>query len=205
MFRGIMPGTLYIYIYPKELKMTKSTKERAIADEVIINKIYLVREQKVMIDRDLAILYGVETRVLKQAVRRNVSRFPEDFMFEMSKIEFANWRSQNVTSNADKQGLRYAPFCFTEPGVTMLSCVLNSESAITVNIRIIRVFTKLREMLLTHKDILLKLAKVENELIQQGTRTAKNEENIAMIFAALKKLLTPPNPPREPIGFKVRK
>lgn len=185
--------------------MAKAKSEIAVADEVIMNKIYMVRGQKVMIDRDMAGLYGVETRVLKQAVRRNINRFPEDFMFEMSKTEFENWRSQNVTSNEDKQGLRYAPFCFTEQGVTMLSCILNSERAIAVNIRIIRIFTKLREMLLTHKDILLKLEKIEKELIKQGSRTAKNEENIEMVFSALKKLLNPPNPSREPIGFRVRK
>ncbi len=161
----------------------------------------MVRGQKVMIDRDLAVLYGVETRVLKQAVRRNSNRFPEDFMFEMNKTEFENWRSQFVISNEDKQGLRYAPFCFTEQGVTMLSCILNSERAIVVNIRIIRIFTKLREMLLTHKDILIKLEKIEKELIKQGSRTSENEENIELIFSALKQLLNPPNPPREPIGF----
>src|SRR6187431_2124688 len=117
-----------------------------------------------MIDRDLADLYGVETRALKQAVRRNLSRFPGDFMFEMNKEEFEIWRSQNVTSNEDKLGLRHSPFCFTEQGVTMLSCILNSDRAIEVNIRVIRIFTKLREMLLTHKDILIKLEKIEKEL-----------------------------------------
>ena len=185
--------------------MAKAQNEIVPADEVIMNKIYMVRGQKVMIDRDLAGLYGVETRVLKQAVRRNTNRFPEDFMFEMNKTEFKNWRSQNVTSNEDKQGLRYAPFCFSEQGVTMLSCILNSERAIAVNIRIIRIFTKLREMLLTHKDILIKLEKIEKELIKQSGRTVKNEEDIELIFSALKKLLNPTNPPREPIGYKVHK
>ena len=89
-----------------------------------------------MIDRDLAELYGVETKRLKEAVRRNASRFPSDFMFEMNKEEFEDWRTQNATSKEDKQGLRYAPFCFTEQGVTMLSCVLSSERAIMVNIQI---------------------------------------------------------------------
>src|SRR5450755_1253752 len=97
------------------------------------------------------------------------------------------------------------PYAFTEQGVAMLSSVLNSDRAIEVNIRIIRIFTKLRAMLLTHKDILLKLEKIEKELIQQGGRTAKNEEHIEMIFTVLKKLLNLPNPPREPIGFKVHK
>ena len=135
--------------------MAKKKTEIAIPQEIILNKIYEIRGQKVMLDRDLAELYGVETKVLKQAVRRNIQRFPEDFMFEMLKDEFQNWRSQFVTSNSEKMGLRYTPFCFTEQGVTMLSCVLNSQRAIEVNIQIIRTFTKMREMILTHKDILM--------------------------------------------------
>ena len=182
--------------------MAKAAKMIAVADEAIMNKIYLIRGQKIMIDRDLAELYEVETKRLKEAVRRNSSRFPHDFMFEMNKKEFEIWRTQNATSKEDKQGLRYAPFCFSEQGVTMLSCVLNSDRAIEVNIRIIRIFTKLREMLLAHKDILIKLENIEKELIQQGYRTTKNEEHIEMIFNALKKLLNPPAGPRERIGFK---
>lgn len=109
--------------------MVKSTKLITATNGIIMNKIYMIRGQKVMIDRDLAELYEVETKRLKEAVRRNENRFPKDFMFEMNKKEFANWRSQFATSNEDKQGLRYAPFCFTEQGVTMLSCVLNSDRA----------------------------------------------------------------------------
>ena len=101
------------------------------SDEKVINKIYVIRGQKVMLDRDLGEMYGIETKVLKQAVKRNKDRFPKDFMFEMSKKEFGNWRSQFVTSNsADIMGLRYAPYCFTEQGVAMLSSVLNSPVAI---------------------------------------------------------------------------
>ncbi len=107
-----------------------------------------------MIDRDLAELYEVETKRLKEAVRRNINQFPKDFMFEMNKKELENWRTQNVSSKEDKQGLRYAPLCFTEQGVTMLSCVLNSDRAVDVNIQIIRIFTKMKEMLMTDKDIL---------------------------------------------------
>jgi len=125
----------------------------AIPEETIISKIYQIRGQKVMIDRDLAELYGLATKALKQAVKRKIERFPEDFMFVMTDDEFQNWRSQFVTSNSERMGLRYSPFCFTEQGVTMLSCVLNSKKAIETNIRIIRVFTKMREMLLTHQDI----------------------------------------------------
>jgi len=175
--------------------MAKLTKPMAVADEVIMNKIYLVRGQKVMIDRDLAELYGVETKRLKEAVRRNITRFPPDFLFEMDKEEFENWRTQNATSKEDKQGLRYAPFCFTEQGVTMLSCVLNSERAIAVNIQIIRIFTRIREMLLTHKDILLQLEKIERKLGQ-------HDEDIQLIFDYLKQLLNPPQEPRPRVGFR---
>jgi len=168
----------------------------AIPDEVIISKIHLIRDQKVMIDRDLAALYGVETKALKQAVKRNLERFPKDFMFEMSKEEFEDWRSQIVTSNSDKMGLRYAPYCFTEPGVTMLSCVLNSKRAIEVNIKIIRVFSRLKEMVLTHKDILLKLEKLEHQSV-------KNSTEIQIIFNALRQLLSPPKVPRRKVGFKI--
>lgn len=167
-----------------------------LADEVIMTKIYVLRGRKIMLDRDLAELYGVETKVLKQAVRRNTERFPEDFMFEMNKEEFENWRSQFVTSKeGDKKGLRYAPFCFTEQGVTMLSCILNSKRAITINIQIIRIFAKLREMIIAHKDILLKLQQLEKKV-------ASHDENIQMIFGALRKLLNPPQAPRRRIGFR---
>lgn len=177
--------------------MAKTIKKIiGIADEVIINRIYFVRGQKIMLDRDLAELYGVETKVLKQAVRRNMKRFPEDFMFEMNKEEFENWRSQIVTSNeGDKKGLRYPPFCFTEQGVTMLSCILNSKRAITINIQIIRIFAKLREMIITHKDILLKLEQLEKKV-------TSHDENIQRIFGALKQLLNPPQQPRRRIGFR---
>jgi hypothetical protein len=175
--------------------MTQKESTLIVPDEVIVSQIYLIRGQKVMIDRDLAALYGVDTRSLKQAVRRNAERFPEDFMFEMSKDEFENWRSQNVTSKDDQLGLRHPPFCFTEQGVTMLSCILNSSIAIQVNIRIIRVFTRLREMLLTHKNILVKLEQLEKQVVQ-------NSEDIRMIFAALKELLIQPETPRPRIGFR---
>jgi hypothetical protein len=176
--------------------MAKSTTTMAIADEVILNKIYLVRGQKVMIDRDLAELYGVETKVLKQAVRRNMNRFPPDFLFEMDKEEFENWRSHFVTSKQDKQGLRYAPFCFTEQGVTMLSCVLNSERAIAVNIQIIRIFTRMWEMVMTNQDILLKLEQLERQTLQ-------NTDDIQVVFDQLKQFLIPvEQAERRWIGFR---
>ena len=159
--------------------MSDSIKSIAIPDEVIISRIYLIRGQRVMIDRDMAELYGVETKRLKEAVRRNIERFPEDFMFEMTKEEFENWRSQFATSKSDMLGLRYAPFCFTEQGVTMLSCVLNSQRAINMNIRIIRIFTRMREMLLTHKDILLSLEKMERTL-------SSHDDKIMLLFEYIK-------------------
>jgi phage regulator Rha-like protein len=177
-------------------------KAIVLAEEVIISKIYLIRKQKVMLDRDLAELYGVETKVLKQAVRRNISRFPLDFMFEMTPKELEDWRSQNVTSKEDRQGLRYAPFCFTEQGVTMLSCILNSERAIAVNIQVIRVFARMRELLLTHKDILIKLEQIEKTLLQHDGRMTRHEEQILLIFEALKQLLNPPSEHRPRVGFR---
>jgi ORF6N domain len=176
--------------------MAKVTKPIAVVEEGIISKIYLIRGQKVMIDRDLAELYGVDTKRLKEAVRRNISRFPSDFLFEMKQKEFTNWRSQFASSKEDKQGLRYAPFCFTEQGVAMLSSVLNSERAIKVNIQIMRIYAKMREVLMTNKDILLKLEQLERQVVQ-------NSDDIQMIFTALKQLLMPPEQAnRQRIGFK---
>ena len=149
--------------------MGKTDKSNAIAipEEVLINKIFVIRGHKVMIDRDLAELYDVETRILNQAVRRNEKRFPIDFMFQMSKVEMEDWKSQIVISNSEKMGLRKLPLVFTEQGVAMLSSVLNSERAIMVNIQIIRVFTKMRELLITNKEILQKLEMIEKRDIEQ--------------------------------------
>ncbi|MEK7150348.1 MAG: ORF6N domain-containing protein, partial [Patescibacteria group bacterium] len=134
--------------------MEKSKKEIiAIPNERIIKGIFLIRGKKVMIDRDLANLYGVETRSLNQAVRRNADRFPADFMFQLNQQETNIWKSQIVMSTAEKKGLRKKPLVFTEQGVAMLSSVLNSKRAIMVNIQIIRTFTQLRELLSTHKDL----------------------------------------------------
>ncbi len=166
-----------------------------ISDEIIVNKIYFIRGFKVMIDRDLAEMYGVETKRLKESVRRNIERFPEDFMFEMTEDELTNWRTQIATSNSDKMGLRYPPFCFTELGVAMLSSILNSNIAIQVNIQIIRTFNKMKEALLAHKDILLSIEKMEKDVTQ-------NKQDIALIFDTLKQLLNPPQQERRMIGFK---
>ena len=171
-----------------------------IPNEVILNKIYELRGQKVMLDRDLSELYGVETRVLKQAVRRNAKRFPSDFMFEMTKEEFEYWRSQFVTSKEDRKGLRYAPFCFTEQGVTMLSCVLNSERAIAVNILIVRTFTKMREMLSDKLSMQLYIEQIKRQL-------ENHNKNIELVFNYLDELLEKQNnpEPRKQIGFKPSK
>lgn len=147
-----------------------------------------------MLDRDLAELYGVETKALKQAVRRNIARFPEDFMFEMTKEELP-LRSQIVTSKEARGGTRYMPFCFTEQGVTMLSCVLNSERAIHVNIQIIRIYTRIREMVLLHKDVSLLIEQVEKKLLKQ-------DQKIEVLFTYLSKFLEKEDQPRTEIGFK---
>jgi hypothetical protein len=129
--------------------------------EIITNKIHIIRNQKVMIDYDLATLYEIETKVLKQSVKRNIERFPEDFIFELTKVEFDNLRSQIVTSNYG--GMRYLPFAFTEQGVAMLSGVLKSEKAIKINIAIMRTFVILRNSLLNLEEITSKVKEIENQ------------------------------------------
>ena len=165
-----------------------------IHEGIITNKIYIIRNQKVMIDRDLAELYGVETRVLKQAVKRNIERFPEDFMFELSNEEFTNWRSQYVTSSHG--GNRYIPFAFTEQGVAMLSSVLNSKKAIEVNIKIIRVFTKIRQSLSDNLNLAIEIEEIKKKLTSQS-------KNIELVFSYLDKLFDKKeNLKRTKIGFK---
>jgi len=183
--------------------MVKVNNPIGLLEERVINKIYLIRGKKLMLDFELAEMYAVETKQLKRQVKRNTERFPKDFMFELTQKEFKNLRCQFGSSSWG--GTRYMPIAFTEQGVAMLSSVLNSSTAIEVNIQIIRVFSKMRELLLTHKDILLKLEQVEKKMIQQDGKMKEYEEAIQAIFVALKKLLNPPNPPREPIGFKVAK
>lgn len=174
--------------------MAKAHNIISVADEVIMNKIYVVRGQKVMIDRDLAELYGVETRRLKEQVNRNISRFPDHYMFELTKEEYESLRSQNAIL---KQGAhaKYLPYAFTEHGVLMLANVLKSGRAIEMSIKVIDVFVKLREMLLTNKDILLKLEQLENKV-------SGHDENIKLIFEYLKQLVNPPQVARKRIGFK---
>ncbi len=161
--------------------------------EIIEKKIYLIRGHKVMLDRDLAELYEVETRVLNQAVRRNIERFPEDFMFSLTRDEIMNL-SQIVISSR----IKHAPnvFVFTEQGVAMLSGVLNSGRAIQVNIAIMRTFVKLREMLSANKELAHKLTLIEN-------RIEKHDGEIKVIFNAIRQLMVPPETPKKkPIGFR---
>lgn len=157
----------------------KDKEQSMIPEEAIISKIYLIRGIKVMLDRDLATLYGVETKRLKEAVRRNLSRFPDDFMFELTKEEFRKWRDEFISTSSDKMGLRYAPFAFTEHGVLMLASVLNSERAIQVNIQIVRIFNKMQEMILTHKDLFIELDKMKQQL-------SEHDEKILIVFEYLK-------------------
>lgn len=168
-----------------------------ISEETISDKIYFIRNQKVMLDRDLATLYGIETKRLKEQVKRNISRFPEDFMFELNKSEFENWRSQFVTSNSDKMGLRYAPMAFTEHGVLMLSSVLNSDKAIQTNIQIMRIFTKVRQMFLDTTNLKIDIMQIQKKL-------ENHDKNIELVFSYLDELSEKKEDvkPRTKIGYK---
>lgn len=152
-----------------------------IAAQVIIDRVHIIRGMKVMLDRDLAEMYSVPTSALNQAVKRNNKRFPSDFMFQLTIVEFESLISQNVISKIQgRGGIRKLPYAFTEQGVAMLSSVLNSETAIQVNIRIIRVFTKMKQLLLDNKDLYLKIEKIENKM-------TAHDEVIQIIFVILKK------------------
>lgn len=159
--------------------------------ERISEKIFLLRGKKVMLDRDLAGLYGVETRTLKQAVRRNDKRFPEDFMFVLTKEELNHWKSQSVISKSDKMGLRHPPMAFTEQGVAMLSGVLKSDRAVEVNIAIMRAFVRMRELLASHEQLKTKLEELE----------AKYDEQFSLVFEAIRQLLAEDDKPKRRIGF----
>ena len=172
----------------------------AIPEEIILNQIFIVRGQKVMIDRNLATLYGVETKVLKRQVKRNIERFPDDFMFELTKTELENWRCQFGTSNSsDKMGLRYSPYVFTEQGFAMLSSILNSQRAINVNIQIIRTFTRLRQTLTDNSELRQAIEDIKR-------KTDNNTKNIELVFQYLDELLEKKEDPqpRNPIGYKIK-
>jgi hypothetical protein len=150
-----------------------------VSDEIVMQKIYMIRGRNVMLDQDLAELYDVETKRLNEQVKRNISRFPDDFLFQLNKEEFNNLKSQFATSSWG--GRRTPPLAFTDYGVLMLSSVLYSDRAIKVNIQIIRIFTKMREMLLAHKDVVSQLEHIQNKL-------AEHDNNILLIFEYIKQL-----------------
>ncbi len=181
--------------------------EITLSHEVIREKIYIIRGKKVMIDKDLAILYEVSTKRLNEAVKRNIDRFPEDFMFQLTKEEMENWICQIGISNPEEKVLRsqfatletgrgkyskYRPIAFTEQGIAMLSSVLNSKRAIQVNIQIIRIFTKLREMIDAYKELREKVEEMEKN----------NEVNFSEIFRAIRLLITEKEEPKEKMGFR---
>lgn len=162
--------------------------------ESITNRIYLIRGQRIMLDRDLAELYGVETKRLKEQVRRNISRFPEDFMFILTNQEVRNLRSQIATLEGKGKHSKYLPMAFTEQGVAMLSSVLNSKRAIEVNITIMRAFVKMRELLSTNKEFADKLSKIE-------ARLGKHDKQFKVVFETIKQMIKEENQPKRKIGF----
>ena len=162
--------------------------------EVIERRIYLIRGEKIMLDSDLAELYRTPTKSLNLAVRRNSMRFPADFMFQLSQEEADSLRFQIETSKARRGGRRYLPYVFTEQGIAMLSSVLNSERAVLVNISIMRTFVKLREIMVSHKDLAHKIEALERKY-------AKHDQQIQIVFDAIKRLLEPPVSPKRRIGF----
>ena len=178
-----------------------------VLQRIIENRIFLIRGHKVMLDKDLATLYGVPTKRLNEQVRRNMRRFPHDFMFQLTRAEVESLRSQFATLNEpiDKKGVmdskrgkhqKYPPYVFTEQGVAMLSSILNSERAVQVNIIIMRTFVKLREILLTHKELAQKLTELENKI-------EKHDGEIQAIFEAIRQLMAPPpEKPKPRIGFR---
>ncbi len=171
------------------------SKSNSLSLELIENRILIIRGQKVMLDKDLSKLYNIATRELNKAVSRNRTRFPSDFMFQLSKDEFANLKFQFGTSSWG--GTRKLPYAFTEQGVAMLSSVLRSERAVQVNIQIMRVFVKLREIISTHKELAQKLKELELKI-------ESHDENITAIFEAINQLLAPEEKPKRKIGFEVK-
>ncbi len=161
----------------------------ALSTDKLAGHIFFIRGEKVMLDFDLALLYGTETRTLKQAVRRNINRFPADFMFELTRIELKNLTSQFVITSHG--GLRHLPFAFTEQGVAMLSTVLKSEKAIEVNIAIMRTFVQLRRLMSIHKELAERIDKLES----------RYDEQIQSIFSVIEELIQVDNTPKRRIGF----
>ncbi len=179
---------------PLILLLMKQSKHEAIPEKFLVNKIYFLREQKVMLDRDLAELYGVQAKRLREQVKRNLNRFPKNFMFQLTAEEAEILVSQNVIPSLQHLG-GTLPYAFSEHGILMLANVLKSEEAVQMSVRIIEIFVKMRELLSIHKDILLQLENLEK-------RVGANSNDIQKIFSALKKLLDPERPPMEKVGYK---
>ena len=167
-----------------------------IPDELVMNKIYFIRDQKVMLDEDLAELYSVETKRLNEQVKRNFERFPGDFMFQLNEIEFNDLKTQNTTSNWE--GERKLLFAFTEPGILMLPSVLNNKQTIKVSIQIMSIYTKIRELLLAHKDVFIKVKQVEKKLIKQ-------DEKIELLFNYLNKFIEKEDNQELKLDLKLRR
>ena len=153
-------------------------KNNMVVRQEIENRIFNIRGVQIMVDRDLATFFNIETRVINQAVKRNSERFPDEFCFQLTDIEFVDWKSQTVMSNQDKMGLRRPPFVFTEQGVAMLSAVLRSETAVKVSIQIINAFVEMRKILTNHAGLLQRMDKVETKLIETDAKFER-------IFSAL--------------------
>jgi ORF6N domain len=177
------------------------TEPRIVAAPAIEKRIFVVRERQVMLDEDLADLYGVETKRLIQQVKRNLKRFPGDFMFQLTKAEAEALRSQIATSNDGRGGRRYTPYVFTEQGVAMLSGVLRSDRAITVNIEIMRAFVELRRLAGSFQELQKRLDQMELDI---GARLSEHDAQLRQIFEALRQLIAPPPSTKRPIGFRVR-
>ena len=173
--------------------MTKKQTLAILSDDIVVNKIYEIRGQKVMLDSDLAELYGVETKRLNEQIRRNSDRFPEDFMFQLTENEWESLRSQFATSSWG--GRRKLPNVFTEHGVLMLSSVLNSQQAIQVNIQIVRIFTRTRKLLSEHSELKAEISEIKKKLNNQ-------DKNIELVFSYLDELIAKKAEPRKRIGFK---
>ncbi len=172
-----------------------------VASPTIEKRIFVIRDRQVMLDEDLAELYDVETRALVQQVKRNAERFPDDFMFQLSKPEVEALRSQSVISNAGRGGRRYAPYVFTEQGVAMLSSVLRSSTAIAVNIEIMRAFVELRRAASSFEALRSRMDQLETDI---GERLDDHDEQLRQIFAALRQLMAPPPRRKHPVGFSIR-
>jgi hypothetical protein len=166
--------------------MDNAKQTGIVSVEQISQSILVFRGHKVLLDEDLAVLYGVATKVLLQAIKRNIGRFPEDFMFQLTAAEWAVLRSQSVTSKLQHGGRRYTPYVFTEQGVAMLSSVLNSERAITINIEIMRAFVKLRDLLSSNRELARRFAQLETRLDKKLT---EHDEAIAAILSAIRQLM----------------